>query len=460
MRRNFKFANPRALGKIACVMFLSFAWTPWAFAQRTELKPGRNFYTPQQDVELGQTVARDAEKKLPMLNNQRVDAYLNRLGKRLAEAAPGERFPYQFKAVNDASINAFALPGGFLYINRGTIEAADNEAQLAGVVAHEIAHVALRHGTNQASNAQLAQTPLAILGAILGNRSTGAALAQIGGEFLASSVLLKYSRDAERQADLMGTQILYDCNYDPNAMAIFFEKLDTGGRGTDFFSSHPNPDNRMQNIKTEIGKLGPLPRNMMSDSSEFRSIQQYVKSLPPVPKSGENQIRTSQTSEPIRRPERPSSRSRIFDGENIRVSYPDNWKEYESEQSISFAPEGGVHASGLAYGFIMSIFTPRSTGYSGAGLQEATNQLIESLRASNPNLSVSREQGSIRVGGKTALSKILTNNSPAGGRERDWLVTVMVPDGLLYFVFVAPEADFSEYQKTFQQILNSVRLYQ
>jgi len=459
MRRNFRFADSRALGTIACVMFLSFVWTPWTFAQRTELKPGRNFYTPQQDVEIGQTVSRDAEKKLPMLNNQRVDAYLNRLGKRLAEAAPGERYPYQFKAVDDASINAFALPGGFLYINRGTIEAADNEAQLAGVVAHEIAHVALRHGTNQASNAQLAQTPLAILGAILGNRSTGAAIAQIGGEFLAGSVLLKYSRDAERQSDLMGTQILYDCNYDPNAMATFFEKLDTGGRGTDFFSSHPNPDNRMQNIKAEIGKLGPLPRNMISDSSEFRSIQRYLKSLPPAPKSGENQSQTSQSSEPIRRPDRPSGRSRIFDGENIRVSYPDNWKEYESDQSISFAPDGGANSSGLAYGFIMSIFTPRSNGYSSVGLQEATNQLIESLRGSNPDMRVSREQGSIRVGGKNALSKILSNNSPAGGRERDWLVTVMLPDGLLYFVFVAPEAEFSEYQQTFQQILNSVRLY-
>ena len=145
-----------------------------------------------------------------MLNNRRVDDYLNRLGKKLAAVAPGEKYPYQFKCVNDASINAFALPGGFLYINRGTIEAADNEAELAGVIGHEIGHVALRHGTNQASKSYLAQAPLAILGAFMGNNSVAAILAQIGTSFAANSILLKYSRDDERQSDLMGAQILYD----------------------------------------------------------------------------------------------------------------------------------------------------------------------------------------------------------------------------------------------------------
>src|SRR5512136_1295102 len=219
-------------------LVLAVMLTPFAFAQRTKLKPGWNLFSPQQDIELGQQVSKDAEKKLPMLNNKRVDDYLNRLGKRLAAVAPGEKYPYQFKCVNDAEINAFALPGGYLFVNRGTIEAADNEAELAGVIGHEISHVALRHGTNQASKQQLAQAPMAILGSILGSRSTGALLAQLGSEFAMGSVLLKYSRDDERQADLMGTQILYDCNYDPTNMAKFFEKLESKGRSIDFFSSH------------------------------------------------------------------------------------------------------------------------------------------------------------------------------------------------------------------------------
>ena len=209
---------------------------PASYAQRTRLKPGINFFSPQQDIELGRQVAQDAEKKLVMLNNRRVDDYLDRLGKKLSAYAMGEKYPYQFKAVNDSEINAFALPGGFIYINRGVIEKAENEAELAGVMAHEIGHVALRHGTNQASKAYLAQAPLSILGGLLGrNKSVGAIIAQIGTGFAVNSILLKYSRDDERQADLVGAQILYDSNYDPYAMSRFFDKLETGNRGMDFF---------------------------------------------------------------------------------------------------------------------------------------------------------------------------------------------------------------------------------
>ena len=185
---------------------------------RTILKPGWNMFSPQQDVEVGQQVSPDAERQLPMLNNSRVDNYVNNLGRRLAAKAPGEKYPYHFKVVNDRAINAFALPGGPIYINRGVIEAADNESQLAGVLAHEISHVALRHGTNQASKASAAQLPLAILGGMIGSNSTKAVLAQLGASFAVNSILLKYSRSAESQADIMGTQVLYDSAYDPRAM--------------------------------------------------------------------------------------------------------------------------------------------------------------------------------------------------------------------------------------------------
>jgi hypothetical protein len=437
-------SHPRALGSVVLFTVL--------------VSPGRNLYTPQQDVEIGQQVSKDAEQKLVMLNNRRVDDYLDRLGKKLAAVAPGEKFPYQFKSVNDSSINAFALPGGFLYVNRGTIEAADSEAQLAGVIGHEIAHVALRHGTNQATKAQAAQMPLAVLGAILGNNSVAGLLAQIGSEFAINSVLLKYSRDAERQSDLMGTQMLYDSNYDPYAMATFFEKLESGGRGTDFFSSHPNPENRMQGIKVEIGKLGAVKRNIITDSSELRSIQKYLKSLPPAPKAAESHNQPSDSSGQRGRPERPSSRLQSFNGENISFSHPENWNVYETDQGLTVAPEGGGNASGLAFGVIMSIYNPQSGKVSNMGVKEATDRLIASLQNSNSSMRLVKDQGTIRVAGKTALSKMLANDSPAGGREKDWLVTILIPDGLLYFVFVAPEGDFPDYQRAFQQILSSVKL--
>ena len=248
---------------------------------RTALKPGWNMFSPKQDVEVGQQVAPDAERQLVMLKNSRTDGYVNDLGRRLAAKAPGEKYPYRFKVVNDQAINAFALPGGPVYVNRGVIEAADNEAQLAGVIAHEIAHVALRHGTNQASKASAAQIPLAILGGIIGSDSTKAVLTQPGTSFAVNSILLKYSRTAESEADILGTQILYDAGYDPNAMGQFFQKIDDRQKGSGPVEfSQPSADNRIERVSQEVdalvahGATRPSIRMISTDQRSLRSMPQ------------------------------------------------------------------------------------------------------------------------------------------------------------------------------------------
>lgn len=245
-------------------------------------------YSPQMDVQIGQKVSKDAERQLAMCNDTQVDAYLNHLGKQLAGKAPtgGIQYPYQFKCVNDRAINAFALPGGFVYINRGAIEAADDEAQLAGVMAHEISHVALRHGTNQASKGQGWQLGLGAIGALTGSNLAGALVRQLGG-FAANSVLLKYSRTAETQADVMGTQVLYDTGYDSRALAQFFEKLQQESknrRPVQFFSNHPNPDHRIERVDEEIDKLGGPPKNYRTDSLEFHDAKKRLLAMPAPPK--------------------------------------------------------------------------------------------------------------------------------------------------------------------------------
>src|SRR5579862_4555631 len=147
------------IGKLVLPIVLCLVSASGALAQRTQLKPAWNMFSPEQDVQVGKQNALQAEKQLPLCNDPKVDAYLTNLGLRLVEKLPtrGVQYPFEFHCVNDKAINAFALPGGYVFINRGAIEVADNEAQLAGVMAHELSHVALRHGTAQASKASFAQ---------------------------------------------------------------------------------------------------------------------------------------------------------------------------------------------------------------------------------------------------------------------------------------------------------------
>lgn len=457
---NRRSMGPFAIGVLLPALMLVLISPAGAFAQRTRMKPGFNMFSPEQDVELGQQNAREAEKQLPMLNKPQVDDYLNRLGKRLAGYAPGEKYPYQFRCVNDASINAFALPGGFLFVNRGLIEAADNEAELAGVIGHEIGHVALRHGTNQATKQQLYQAPLAILGGAFGSKSTAALLAQLGASFTVNSILLKYSRDDERQADLIGTQILYDSGYRPQAMSMFMEKLgaEGGSRGMAFFSSHPNPENRAQKIDEEIRKLGPVASSARSDTSEFQRIKKYLKSLPPAPKAPTEGAQSTGSTGRIEPPARPSTRYVSYSSGYVSLRHPDNWKSYGGDQNFTLAPDNGIvrvdnQSSALAYGASLAV----SATNSGSSLKTATDQLVRNLQSSNPNMRLAKDRGQIRVGGRPALSRMFVNDSPLGGRETDWLVAMIQPEGLAYFIFVAPEEDFPSYQSVFQKILDSVR---
>jgi len=259
-------------------------------AQSVSFQPGFNLFSPAQDVEMGRKASAEISSKLPLIRDRQVVVYISDLGKRLAAVAPGKpqnlKYDWTFHVVNSSDINAFALPGGFIYVNRGAIEAAQNEAQLAGVLAHEEGHVVMRHGTHQASEMLLAQAPLAILGSLLGQSSSLASqLAQLGLSFGVNSILLRNSRSAESQADQVGTYILYHAGYDPHGMAQFFQIIQKKypQRTIQFFSDHPNPVNRIRNVDEEIPRLGPK-KNWKMDSPEFEVIKKKLERMPPAPK--------------------------------------------------------------------------------------------------------------------------------------------------------------------------------
>jgi Zn-dependent protease with chaperone function len=449
--------NSRILTVLALLAFVAAA--AYAADSRTKLKPGWNLFSTQQDIEMGREVSREAESQLQILHDRQATAYIDSLGRQLAAHAPGPKYPYQFKIVNDKAINAFALPGGYVYVNRGAIEAADNEAQIAGVIAHEIGHVVLRHGTHQASTAYVAQAPLAILGGVLGSNSVGSVLAQLGVSFATSSLLLKYSRDAESQADLMGTQILHDSGYDSKAMVEFFEKIqaESKGRAVQFFSDHPNPENRISNVQHEIERLGGMPGNARRDGPDFQSMKASLAGMA-APRNASSRSGGRTPDNRGGRPASPSSRMIDYNGQDIQFRYPDNWHTYGEGSAMTVAPDGGVINGSLTYGMMISTFDPDYHGQGRISLADATDQLLNDLQRSNPNMRITRSHESTRVGGRQAFLTEASNQSPAGGRETDWIVTTLTPDGsVYYFIGVAPQNEFPGYNNAFEDIIDSVR---
>jgi len=436
--------------------------TPHVLVARVTPSHGFDMFSAQEEVQAGQQASAQVSKQLPVLpESDPITQYVQRLGRQLAAHAPGEKWPYSFHVVNQKEINAFALPGGPVYVNLGTIQAADNEAELAGVMAHEISHVVQRHGTRAASKQMAAQLPLAILGGIMG-RGALSQMAQMGISFGVGSYFLKNSRQAESEADLLGSDIMYDTGFNPQAMANFFTKLEKegGARSPQFLSDHPDPGNRAEAVAKEVATL-PRKTNYRTDSAEFRDIKQRVGSMKPLTaqRIAERQTpATGASSADVR----PSGAVRNFSHSDFEISYPENWQVLgDQNSSVTIAPQSGVSQNAVAYGMMINTYQPEDN----ANLDQATHELLASLRQSNPDLRQIGHDENIRVNGITGKSVDLIGTSPLhdeegrAGRERDWLVAFMRRDGsVLYTVSIAPDRDFESLRPTFEQMLRSLRL--
>ncbi|HKW96178.1 MAG TPA: M48 family metallopeptidase [Bryobacteraceae bacterium] len=425
------------------------------------LKPGFNLFSKQQDIQLGQEAAAQVRKQAIIVNDPALQDYIQRVGKRLASQPEAGGYPYTFTVVQDKSINAFALPGGPTFVNTGTIAAADNEAQLAGVMAHEISHVALRHGTNQASKANLLQIPAALAGAIVGNGSLMGQLAQLGIGLGLNSVLLRYSRDAESQADALGSHIMSEAGYNPIEMARFFEKLQGaggGGRAMQFLSDHPNPGNREQAIEAEIRTLPQ--RNYGFDTGALSHAKAEVAKLPASPKPGFRTAANGTSTNPADM--RPSKKLTAYQGKSFSLSYPDNWQVLgeQNADSVTIAPRAGIVQSAdgnaqIGYGVIASFFTPENRDDT---LGQATDDLVHHLQVANPNMKVARSGRHVKANGHEALITMLSGSSPFNGvEETDALLTVQRPDALFYLVFIAPASEFKNSENVYNDMVQSVK---
>ena len=441
--------------------------TSVSLASQTKVTAPKNKYTVEQDVQLGREAAAEVSKQMPMLRDERVDGYVDRIGARLVQQIPAEfqhkGFRYTFDVVNLREINAFALPGGPMFAHRGMLEQANSEGEIAGVLAHEISHVALRHGTAQATKAtpyQIGQVGSAILGAIIGG-GWGEVISQ-GGQLGFGAAFLRYSREYEKQADLLGAQIMARAGYDPRDMANMFRTIEKegGNRGPEFLANHPNPGNRAEYITREAQSLRVT--DPVRDTEEFRSVQSRLDQMAPAPTSeevargraGNTNPRTSTGARPTGRVEAPATRYTNYSPGNVfRLGVPSNWRELSSENTVTYAPEGAYGDGVFTHGVQVGIMRNERHG-----LEEATNELLASLAQSNPQLARAGNPTRGTLGGRQALRVQLANVSDVTGRERLALYTAQMEDGsLFYLIGVAPEGEFGSYQSVIERVAASVR---
>lgn len=461
----------------AWLLAVAIVATPAAALGQTQIKLHSNKYSVSDDVKLGRQAAAEVEQKFPLLNDSEVQRYVESVGQDLAAAIPREfqhpEFRYFFKVVNARDINAFALPGGPMYVNRGMIQAARTEGEMAGVMAHEISHVALRHGTAQATKAQkyaLGAGIAGILGSILG----GPAIGQIA-QGTVGVYFLKFSREYETEADILGARIMANAGYDPRELASMFQTIQrAGGSSGGWFSSHPSPSDRFARINQEAQYL--QVRNARRDNREFLAVNQRLRNFGSAPTLAEIERSgrryptqgegyptgesTGYPNAPTGRVEYPSSRYRSYSMGVAQVSVPENWRQVsDSSSSVWFAPNGAVGSVNgqpvFTHGLNIGVAQTNSRN-----LQQATNEFLRSLQQGNPNL---RSRGGLQrssIDGRTALTISLSNVNEATGRpEVVNVITTQLRNGeLLFLIAVAPNTEYSNYQGVFQNVLRSLRL--
>lgn len=471
----------------ALALVFTLLLTAWPSALVAQIAPqlpdpGKTLSREAQE-KLGLQAVAEVYKQMPVLPDASpVTQYVQQLGRKLQAVIPADRsWPYQFHVIPQKEINAFALPGGPVFINIGTIEAASNEAELAGVMAHEMSHVYMQHSAKQVSKAEWTGLIAGIAGAVTGSSTLGN-LARAGIRFGAGSVLLHYSRKDEAQADAVGAIIAYKAGYDPKAMADFFITLEEkyGKGGLQWLSDHPNPGNRQAAVEKEVRNWPP--KTYLASSNAFtrardegsrikaysaEEIAQGAKqgtwaqqnrrsgAMPANLPGAESDTGLAGVS--FKQVE-PSARFTHAQQSGFEIDYPENWKTGGDASSFTIAPPAGVGQSGIAYGVIIGSATSAANG----ALDQATRELIRNLQQSNPGMSASGALTSVQVNGQEGRSVYLSNISPVRQNgealaERDWLVTLQRPQGgLLYLVFVAPERDFNQLHPTYQRMLDSL----
>ena len=423
----------------------------------------------EKEIALGRQLSMQIEQQVKLVEDPVITEYVNRVGQNIVLHSDA-KIPFTIKVIQSDEVNAFALPGGYFYVNTGLILAADNESELAGVMAHELAHVLLRHGTANATKAQGFQIG-ALAGAIAGAVIGGGwgQIIQQGSQFGAGTWLMKYSREYERQADIVGAQIMARAGYDPRDLAHMFETIQKqgGSGGPEWLSSHPNPGNRTQYITQEAAKLKIAARPNMQG---FQQVRSRLSSMPPARSmaelersvgvggggGGRSTGSVGRIGEAVPAPSRQYRT--VQGGQLFTVSVPSNWQALSSNNSIKYVP---MNAYGeyqgeqtLTHGVELGVARASSRD-----LEQATQTLIDGFLQGNDGMRVAGRQENGRLSGRSAIVTPLEGRSALGGVERVDVYTTMLSNGDMFYVLtVVPEREEGSYRQAFNRVVQSVRI--
>jgi Zn-dependent protease with chaperone function len=475
----------------AFLLTIILAVPAWTASSNTPQLPNPGFVgmSREDQGKLGLEAMAEVYKQMPVLpDSSPITQYVQQLGKKLERQIPSETtWPYEFHVVQQKEINAFALPGGPIFINVGTINAAANEAQLAGVMSHEMSHVYMQHSAKQATSPK--RTIVEVLGALGGalGGSTLGDLARVGIQFGAGTMLLRYSRADEAQADSVGAIIMYKAGYNPMELANFFETLaKQGGSPPQFLSDHPNPGDRSAAIGKEI-RYWPTQK-YLSTSQSFTSVKKQASGVKSygaqeisdgakqglwakqnidsgaTPKSAQPVVAEAASSGTVANVTfdqvKPSGQFTEVHQNGISISYPSNWSTASGKNSLQIAPKAGITQNAIAYGVVVSGAEDPNAG----SLDQVADDLIKNLIQTNPGMHQNGDLRQVSVNGASGRSADLFGSSPVqqNGKalaEHDWLVLLPRPGGTyLYLIFIAPENDFAALKPTFQKMIDGLRV--
>ena len=436
-------------------------------AKQAEVKVQKTSLTRDQELQLGKEAAAQVEREMEVVNSPEIEAWLNQIGGQLAKTPQANAYPYYFKLVNEDSINAFALPGGPMYVHTGLIKAADNEAEVAGVLAHEMSHVALRHGAAQMSKQQTWGDIFGVLGALapaLGGGGSDCTLwcqaIQLGAGLGGNSLLMKFSRGYEHDADLNGARMMASTGYNPIELANFFEKLQAKlGTAAEpkglalWMASHPATGSRIQYVSQDI-QFYPK-KSYATSTGNFARVQQLVAALPPAKLKPAALIQASQDGTP---------RSGIPQGfkdyraKGFSIAYPATWQAGQPQQggSLYLAPPGGAkqgqNGVELLAGATIDYYVPQKGP---ASLEGTTPEFVESLKKGDANLKAESVVRT-RLGKQAALKTKLTTRTSDQKDQVIYLYTVARDAGLWYVAMAAAPAQLGEFESVFGQMEQSV----